>query len=132
MVASLVHCEVCNDQKSATGSRAGIAANPRCYYTENFPVTRNVNVGDRQAILESLMKVGLLSAKEVSRQELAGEYFTGGKTRTVVKIAYDLTDEGRKFYTPGVEKNPLGGSRRGFCFGKATVKAVTQFTEPAD
>jgi len=129
----------CADPKAATETNFRVAlqhylntAYPKCYYTENFPVTRNLHVGDTQAILESLVKVGLLSVKEVSRQELAGEYFTGGKTRTIVQMAYDLTEEGRKFYTPNAEKNPFGGSRGGFCFGRATVKAVTQFTEPAD
>jgi hypothetical protein len=129
----------CADPKAATETNFRVAlqhylntAYPRCYYTENFPVTRNMHVGDRHAILDSLTKVGLLSAKEVSRKELAGEYFTGGKTRTLVQMTYDLTDEGRKFYTPNAEKNPFGGSKGGFCFGKATVKAVTQFTEPAD
>ena len=42
--------------------------------------------------------------------------------RTDIYYAYDLTDEGRKYYK----------ADNGLCFGKAQVTAIEQFSEPSE
>jgi hypothetical protein len=43
---------------------------------------------------------------------------------------FELTDEGKKFYQAKANGSPRKGG--GFCFGKAKIKSVEQFTEPAE
>jgi hypothetical protein len=78
--------------------------------------------------MEALVKAGLLSKKDVQVEEKA---FLGGP-RQVTKVAYDLSEEGKKYYKQGVSKNMRGEALGGLCAGKATVKSIDQFSEPAD
>lgn len=45
-------------------------------------------------------------------------------------FVYDLTAEGQKYLKPGAGTNRARGDA--FCTGKAVIKDVTSFTEPAD
>ncbi|MBK0167378.1 hypothetical protein [Klebsiella sp. S69] len=50
----------------------------------------------------------------------------------MVVNSYDLTEEGKKYYKPDAAKTMKGENIGGFCFGKATVTEVSNFTEPSD
>ena len=100
------------------------------YFNQKFPTTVEFVIGGSRAILQALVKAGLVSEKEESRKEVND--ILGGAKKIVLKTSFDLTDEGRKFYKPHAVKIIGGDSIGGFCLGKATVKAVTQFSEPSD
>jgi hypothetical protein len=121
----------CSDPKEATESNFTKAAQahldaafPHCLLPFAFPAEseeydyKGINDG-----LRALAKIGLLSEKEETKKERVGFFRTTRKLFT-----YDLTNEGRKFYTP-VDKK---ADRSGFCVGRAEVVDVTTFTEPAD
>lgn len=71
---------------------------------------------------------GLVTEREVQIEE---KDFLG-KSRTVTKLSYDLTEEGKKYYKAAVSKNLRGDSLGGLCAGKATLKSIVQYSEPAD
>lgn len=129
----------CSDPKAANEKNFKVAMQsyldkeyPKCYFVEKFPKTVEFyGIEDQQhRTLQALTKAGMLSMKEIERSELKGIF--GGATKTLVKSTFDLTEEGKKAYKPDAKKNYKGESIGGFCFGKATVKTVTQFSEPAD
>lgn len=105
-------------------------AYPKCYFNQNFPASIEFDIGGTRAKLQALARAGLVVEKEESRQEVKDPF--GGGKKTVVKSSFHLTDEGRKYYKADVIKTMSGDHIGGFCVGKATVKAVTQFSEPAD
>ena len=126
----------CSDPKAASEKNFEAAiqsyldtAYPKCYFTRQFPTTNEFDIGGSGAVLQALTQAGLLVEKEESRKEVAQ---WGGGKKVVVKSSFDLTDEGRKFYQPDAVKRPGGEAIGGFCFGRAAVKAITQFSEPAD
>lgn len=101
---------------------------PKCFVNENFPAIVNSDFLGRRAALRSLAKAGLLSEKELSRKEYKD---WNGVLNVAIKSEYALTETGRKFYNPDARQT-LSGDRGGFCIGKATVKDITRYTEPAD
>lgn len=105
------------------------AAYPRCYVVSSFPALKSdwdINYSNER--LSALEKAGLLAEKEVQVEEK--DFF--GKPRMVTKLSYDLTEEGKKFYKADVSKNLRGDSMGGLCVGKATVKSIDQYSEPAE
>jgi hypothetical protein len=139
LIAMAMSVTACSDPKAASEKNFKVAmqrhldgAYPKCYFVDNFPKTADYYGGadERYAQLQALTKAGMLSAKEIERKELKDLFSSTQKT--FVKTNFDLTDEGRKAYKADATKNYRGGSVGGFCFGKATVKAVTQFSEPGD
>lgn len=103
---------------------------PRCYFSSNFPVEKtDFDVLGKNVGLAALEKAGLLAASEVKREEK--QMFTE-QTRTVTKLSYDLTAEGKKYYRAAATKNHRGEAMGAICAGKATVKSIGQFTEPAE
>jgi hypothetical protein len=127
----------CTDPKTANENNFGKAIQsyldtvyPKCYFLQKFPATVDFDIGGTQATLKALVKAGLVSEKEESRREIA-DLFGGGK-KTYVKTSFDLTDAGRKVYKLDAVKTLRGDSVGGFCFGKASVKDVSQFSEPSD
>ncbi|EJT83043.1 hypothetical protein PPS11_40880 [Pseudomonas putida S11] len=62
----------------------------------------------------------MVSEKEISRTEVPARLWQAA--RTDIYYAYDLTDEGRKYYK----------ADNGLCFGKAQVTAIEQFSEPSE
>lgn len=136
LIAIAVLVAACSDPKAANEKNFKVAIQktldaeyPKCYVTANFPATVGAfDVSGNKANFKALVNAGLLSEKEESH-EVAG-YF--GKKNVVVEPTFYLTEEGRKFYKADAAKALMGGAVGGFCFGKATVKEITQFTEPAD
>lgn len=132
----------CSDPKAANEKNLKVAmqsyldtAYPRCYILQKFPTTVQFveKKGSQQEkeTLRTLTKAGLLFEKEIERKEIK-DIFDGGGMKALVKVTFDLTDEGKKYYKNDVQKNFKGEGMGGFCFGKATVKAITQFSEPGD
>lgn len=119
----------CSDPKAANEKNFAMAIQktldaeyPRCYVEAKFPATiEGFDMNNHKAVFPALVKAGLLSEKEESREVTD---WMGGKKELVVRV-YDLTETGKQFYKADGENN-------GFCFGKATVKEITEFTEPSD
>lgn len=125
----------CSDPKAANqgvfkdAAQAYLDATyPKCYIHSQFPVTVDWNVSGIQEKLRALAKAGLVveSEGEAEHPELRGRQQNGKSPR------FELTEEGKKFYKADLTKTMAGKNIGGFCFGKATVREVSQFSEPAD
>lgn len=101
---------------------------PKCYLITQFPTTVEWDVGGMKTKLRALAKAGLVLEKEGSYEIPT----FGGRKRFAPAPAFTLTDEGKKFYKADAVKLINGKTMGGFCFGKARVKQVDQFTEPSD
>ena len=127
----------CADPKAASEKNFKVAmqhyldsAYPRCYFASNFPVKKSDwDIGGANATLAALEKAGLLSANEVQQEE---KLMFSQQTRSVTRLSYDLTEEGKKYYKADASENMRGEKTGAFCVGKAAVKSIGQFTEPAD
>ena len=141
LIAVAVLLIACSDPKAASEKNFKIsiqksldAAYPMCYVKANFPAAIPASDPYRsKSELQALVSAGLLSVKEESR-EVSEKIFFSDKIRIkmVVEMVYNLTEEGKKFYKADGEKDLYGKPIGGFCFGKATVKEIPEFTEPAD
>lgn len=128
----------CNDPKDASEGNFKAAAQqyldntyPSCYFTANFPYkTDSFTFNNLPDVLHVMSQKGLLKETEISRKHIEASW--GSKAHDVVVNSYDLTDEGKKFYKADAAKNMKGENLGGFCFGKATVSEVSNFTEPSD
>lgn len=139
LITAAILVSGCSDPKAANEKNFKIAIQerldtfyPKCYVKANFPATLSeVDPYGKKPAFTALAAAGLLSVKDESREVKVS--FFGTNTRTVVEPAFSLTEEGKKFYKADATKNNgLGETVGGFCFGKATVKEITEFTEPAD
>jgi hypothetical protein len=127
----------CSDPKAASEKNFKSAmqnyldtAYPHCYFESNFPVEKaHWDVGGKNVALAALEKAGLLSVKEVQQEE---KQMFSQQTRMVTKLSYDLTAEGKKYYKVEATKNFRGETMGALCAGKASVKSIGQFTEPAE
>ena len=135
IIAAAIFVSGCADPKAASEKNFKIAIQkildeeyPKCYFTGDFPVTNSNILFDKEAYA-GLVAAGLLSMKDEPR-----EGFVGNKIKTIMEPVFRLTEKGNEFYKADVGK--AGGMFRpgkgGFCFGKATVKEITEFTAPAD
>ncbi|EGH9360810.1 hypothetical protein IFG57_003972 [Salmonella enterica] len=128
----------CNDPKKPSYDNFKNAAQeylntmyPACYIKANFPYkTDGISFNNLPDLFHAMAEKGLLSEKELSRQHVQASW--GSDAHDVVVNLYDLTEEGKKFYKKDAAKNMRGDSIGGFCFGKATVTNVSNFTEPSD
>lgn len=127
----------CSDPKAASEKNFKSAmqqyldtAYPRCYFASNFPAVKaDWNIGGRNDAMAALEKAGLLSVKEVQQEE---KQLFSEKTRMVARLSYDLTAEGKKYYKADATSNLRGEKMGALCAGKASVKSIGQFTEPAE
>jgi hypothetical protein len=94
---------------------------PRCVVFADFPVKVRWGQIEDEPLLRVLVKSGLLTMSDVKN--------TSG-TGPPVLPNFELTDEGKKFYQAKANGSPRKGG--GFCFGKAKIKNIEQFTEPAE
>lgn len=102
---------------------------PKCYFRENFPaVVANFDIRNQKATFAALLNAGLVSVKDEPHEEK--QLF--GNKKISIKPTFYLTEEGKKFYKPDIEKTLGGQTIGGFCIGRAKVKDVPQFTEPSD
>lgn len=128
----------CNDPKDASDSNFKAAAQqyldsvyPTCYFKVNFPFkTDGYSFNNLPDILHAMAEKGLLTEQELSRKHFEESW--ASKAHDVVVNSYDLTDEGKKYYKADAAKNMRGDALGGFCFGKATVTEINNFTEPSD
>lgn len=131
LIAAVALVAGCSDPKAATEKNFKVVvqktldkAYPRCYITGNFPAVSDMMRSEKE--LKALVSAGLASVKDEPH-----EVKDWGKPRTVIKPTYNLTEEGKKFYKADAHKAIMGGAEGGFCFGKATVKDIKEFTEPS-
>ncbi|BAZ54251.1 hypothetical protein NIES4103_69360 (plasmid) [Nostoc sp. NIES-4103] len=90
---------------------------------ESFPTTVPQQATDQIKLLNSLVKVGLLSGKEGTTKDFSGKILPA--------IEYSVTPEGEKFYTSNVyPRSSQSKSTGGFCIGDAEVDKIINFTEP--
>lgn len=125
----------CTDPKAANESNFENAIQshldatyPRCFITQNFPAVIEFDFGGQRQTLAALAKAGLVSTQEKKIEAVSFGAIKRYKTVT----EYDLTDEGRQYYKADATKNLRGDSLGGFCFGKASITEIEEFTEPAD
>ena len=128
----------CKDPKKPSESNFKEAAQqyldtvyPVCYIKANFPYkTDGISFNNMPELLHAMAEKGLLTEKELSRKHIDASW--GIKAHDLVVNSYDLTEEGKKYYKADAAKNIRGENIGGFCFGKATVTEVSNFTEPSD
>lgn len=89
------------------------------YAWDSFPAGVPKESTEQINLLNSLVKVGLLSSKEATVKHFLSR-------KSVPGIEYSVTPEGQKFYTPNVYQQPSGG----FCIGEAEVDKIINFTPP--
>ena len=138
LLALALLLSACSDPKAASTGNFKVAiqkmldgAYPKCFVQATFPKTIDNNYDFSLKELNALTTAGLLSHKVETQEieEKVGWVNSRVQKKTLVKSVYSLTEEGQKFYRPADEVKKTKG---GFCFGKATVNEVTEFTEPAD
>ncbi|AFO48289.1 MULTISPECIES: hypothetical protein [Pseudomonas] len=125
LLATLAGCSDSQDTIKARFHKAIQASldtrYPHCFVISSFPTkTQDFDVHGTNKALHALAQVGVVSEKEISRTEIPARLWS--PARTDIYYAYDLTDEGRKYYKAGA----------GLCFGKAQVTAIEQFSEPSE
>lgn len=137
LITVAVLVTACSDPKAANEKNFKVAVQkdldavyPKCYLKNNFPATvHDYEFLGTKASFKALVSAGMLSEKEESHEIEVG--FRGRK-QIVVQPTFYLTVEGNKYYKADAAKDIYGKPTGGFCFGKATVKEISQFTEPAD
>lgn len=139
LLAILAVCNGCSNPQDAneTNFKNSVQAYldkeyPKCYYIQNFPVTTE-QMFLNEKILQLLTKSGILEEKDtgLKKQEVSSGFSFDTVKKMVPVYSYNLTDEGRKYYKPEAGTG-INGKIGGFCFGKAKVSAIDQFTEPGD
>ncbi|WP_313202797.1 hypothetical protein [Pseudomonas sp.] len=133
LLATLAGCSDTHNANEASFRKAAQAyldtQYPHCFVVTDFPTkTQDFDVTGTNKALHALAAVGIVSEKEIARVEVPERLWQ--PARTDIYYAYDLTDEGRKYYKAGARKMLNGQSRGGLCFGKAEVTAIEQFSEP--
>jgi hypothetical protein len=125
----------CSDPKAASEKNFKVAvqkylevAYPKCYLFANFPETFDWDLTNLRPKLDAMVKIGLVSVKVEPHEEQ--DMF--GKKITRNMPTYRLTEEGKKYFNENAGKSIAGKPMGAFCFGKATVKNIAQFTEPSD
>ncbi|QVM93826.1 hypothetical protein JYG34_12785 [Pseudomonas entomophila] len=135
LLATLFGCSAGQDTREASFRQAAQAyldtQYPHCFVITAFPArTRDFDVDGTNKALRALAKVGVVSEREISRTEVPERLWQ--PARTDIYYAYDLTDEGRKYYRADAVKRADGGSTGGLCFGKARLTEITAFSKPAE
>ncbi|KIC82259.1 hypothetical protein [Pseudomonas sp. C5pp] len=125
LLATLAGCSNSDETSEASFQKAAQAyldtQYPHCFVISSFPTrTQDFDVHGTNKALHALAQVGVVSEKEISRTEVPARLWQAA--RTDIYYAYDLTDEGRKYYK----------ADNGLCFGKAQVTAIEQFSEPSE
>ncbi|AEJ13402.1 hypothetical protein ACI2OW_14625 [Pseudomonas shirazica] len=125
LLATLAGCSNSEETSEASFQKAAQAyldtQYPHCFVISSFPTrTQDFDVHSTNKALHALAQVGVVSEKEISRTEVPARLWQAA--RTDIYYAYDLTDEGRKYYK----------ADNGLCFGKAQVTAIEQFSEPSE
>ncbi|AGA73729.1 hypothetical protein CXG50_25590 [Pseudomonas plecoglossicida] len=125
LLATLAGCSNSEETSEASFQKAAQAyldtQYPHCFVISSFPTkTQDFDLHGTNKALHALAQVGVVSEKEISRTEVPARLWQAA--RTDIYYAYDLTDEGRKYYK----------ADNGLCFGKAQVTAIEQFSEPSE
>lgn len=139
LIASALVLISCNDPKKANETNFKAAAQeyintkyPFCYLLTGNALPFEISTGEASTsaigYFHELANAKLITETEVSRKQLK----FGSNDIETIKYRYELTPEGQKFYKAGKNTGPIVGSNRGFCFGRATVDKIENFTVPSD
>lgn len=125
LFATLAGCSNSEDTSEASFQKAAQAyldtQYPRCFVISSFPAkTQDFDLHGTNKALHALARIGVVSEKEISRTEVPARLWQAA--RTDIYYAYELTDEGRRYYK----------ADNGLCFGKAQVTAIEQFSKPSE
>jgi Prokaryotic membrane lipoprotein lipid attachment site len=121
----------CGDPKQASEKNFEVAIQqyldksyPACVIRDRFPSDPfALDIFHHEPIYVEMEKMGLLTKKEEMKKQ-----FSYGKATLVT--SYDLSAEGKKYYIAPDEKTR--DIRYGFCFGKAKVEKIIDFSEPSE
>lgn len=147
IIAAVVLVAACSDPKAASEKNFKVAIQkdldaeyPKCYIVKNFPETipltgsamndsliRSIHANNI-VLFKALTDAGILSEKSEPHEVVS---FMGKKS-VVNQPTFYLTEEGKKYYKSDAVKDVNGKNTGGFCFGKATVKDIAEFTEPSE
>lgn len=107
------------------------AAYPECYIKDNYPLEYDQSALKYVEIetLDMLVSENILNKTNNKRIEKEN---WSGKEKEITTVVYDLTEEGKKYYTTNATKDYRGQEVGGFCFGTASVDSINNFTEPSD
>lgn len=99
---------------------------PVCVIRQNFPVdSSGYSFHNNFKVFDEMTKVGLLN--KIEEMKKPNKY-----SKPINVATYNLTEEGKKYYQQNAGKNLRNDKLGGFCFGKAKVEEIIDFTEPAD
>ncbi|WP_252090850.1 hypothetical protein [Pseudomonas sp. MWU13-3659] len=134
LLATLIGCSDGQDTTQADLRRAAQAwldtQYPRCFVITPFPTrTRDFDVEGLNKALHALAQVGVVSEREIARTEVPERLWQ--PARTDIYYAYDLTEEGRKYYRADAFKRNDGSKVGGLCFGRADITALDDASKPA-
>ncbi|MFT0869227.1 hypothetical protein [Pseudomonas sp. CAM1A] len=135
LLATLVGCSDNQQPREADLRQAAQAyldsQYPHCFVISAFPTrTRDFDVEGTNQALHALARVGVVSEREVARTEVPERLWQ--PARTDIYYAYDLTDEGRRYYKADARHKANGASTGGLCFGKAQVTAINSVGKPTE
>lgn len=135
LLATLAGCSDTKDANEANFQKAAQAyldtQYPQCFVVSAFPTkTQDFDISGTNKALHALAQVGVVSEKEIARTEVPARLWQ--PARTDIYYAYDLTDEGRKYYKADGHTLRSGKTAGGLCFGKAQVTTIEQFSEPGE
>lgn len=134
----LLALTACSDPKKANETNFKNAINeyltntyPECYIKGNYPLEYDQSVlkYTETETLDMLVSENILNKTNNKRIEKES---WSGKEREITTVVYDLTEEGKKHYTANATKDYRGQEVGAFCFGKASVNNISNFTEPSD
>lgn len=127
----LLSLAACGNPKEASEKNFEVAIQafldkgfPACLIVDKFPTDPNGwDLGGKRAIYAEMEKMGLLTKTEEMKKQFKW-------SKPTLQTSYDLSAEGKKYYTVADEK--IKGKQSGFCFGKAKVEKIIDFSEPSE
>ena len=111
-------------------------AYPKCYFKQNLPI--QLDEGDlfmkrkygNGNLLFALVDGGYISQKGVVKETRYTTGWGNAKVKDNLQV-FDLTEKGKPLYKQNL-KVMDEGEQNGFCFGKAKIKEIKQFSEPSE
>ena len=127
----------CSNVKDANKSNFKTAAQdfldtqyPYSYIMVNFPYRSDkISIRNTAGLLHEMARLGLVEETEVERRNVSS---LGSGEKVKIIYSYELVAAGAEFYKPDADKNLKGEDFGAFCFGKANVVKIINFTEPTD
>lgn len=134
----LLALTACSDPKKPNETNFKNAINeyltttyPECYIKGNYPLEYDQSALKYAETETWDMLVSENILNKTNNKRIEKENWSG-KEKEITTVVYDLTEEGKKYYTVNATKDYRGQEIGAFCFGTASVDSVSNFTEPSD